>query len=160
MKKIHWIGIGALLLAAFLIVSLVFIPRIVQKSEMEALLALSVAPDPMTVVIGDPLLDLGDPLGNKGKECLLSGESANRVQNLLRALSESGYRLSHEEKKPSGAWDLQVRVKAANGETARLWLTEDGFYYMKDTLAVCFTAKDQEAYTAAYLELRTILEAA
>ena len=145
MKKTVITGVCILLLAILIIVLAIFAPHWSRKSEMRKRAELMLSPDPLAVVLSDPLFDTSDPLYD-GRETVLNAESSAALFDKLEAVLDAGYRYVGSEKIPGGAWDLSIVVRTADGENAQIFFTDAGFYYIEDVKAHYFEPKDSILY--------------
>lgn len=156
-RTVILVGVGILLLAALIVVLAVLVPRIRYKSEMNARIERMLRPEPVYITLSDPLFDTGDLLGRDGKEIAIEGQAREELVTRLRGLYGSGVSYAGRERAVAGAWDLRLLVRAADGETAQIWVSETRIYYVVDSMAVYFTAKDGAAHAALYTSLRTMI---
>ena len=156
--KATLIGVGMILLALIIVLSAVLIPRIVQKNKMKEHLAKMMAEDVQIMIVEDPLFMKWDLLGNNGTEVVLEGEQFLDIRAKLQAMIDGGYRVDYDEKRDTGAWDMNLRVRTATGESLRLWIDEATFYMMEDTFALGFCPKDEAAYAALREAMIAVLQ--
>ena len=158
MKKTVIIGTGVLLIAALIIVLAIFAPRWSHKGEMKDRIELLLSPDPLAVVVSDPLFDTDDPLYD-GREAVLDTESSAALFDKLETALDGGYRYVGSEKIPGGAWDISIVVRTADGKNAQVFFTETGFYYTKDVKAHYFEPKDAAQYAEFLQSVNFCLDA-
>ncbi|MBQ8340959.1 MAG: hypothetical protein IJY22_01105, partial [Clostridia bacterium] len=62
-----------------------------------------------------------------------------------------------EEKVNARSWDLQLKVRTAEGEVLYICFAEERFYYTEGERTVFFEAKDNADYHALYQKLQALI---
>lgn len=154
-RRIVVIGCLLIALAVMLVLSLIFVPRIAQKSTMKKLLGESAAPDAKRVLLGDAVLENESPLGAGGAEVVLGDSELTAVRNGLNAILENGFGVVGESRELR--WDIFLRTTAKTGSAVQIYFAKEHFYYYKDGTAFLFAAKDAALYSDFYAELEAII---
>ena len=155
-KKTYLIGGGIIALAVLIVLLAILLPAAIHKNNMEKLLG--AASSAVQLSVRDPLFEMGDVLGNRGKEVLVSGERLRELQTSLKGLSEVGLRAQGVQKMSGGAMVMNVKALTETGEIVILYFEEERFYYMDDGSAILFEAKDGAVYQAIYQLLTDCLK--
>lgn len=157
-KKIVIVGCCILAVAVLIVLGIVFIPDLVQESNMEDHLIALAAEDAQSVVLIDPLPVGGNLLTDSAVQLELTGEALALVRSGLAELAEQGFDAAGEITQKN-LNDLVLRVRTADGRVLQLYLSVGKFYYYADslTVAISFTPKDTAAYSAFYQSLEALV---
>jgi len=155
-KKTYLIGGGIIALAVLIVLLCTLVPVAVRKNKLQKMLDATELSVQLSV--RDPLWEMGDILGNTGKEILLSGESLHEIKAMLKQLAE-GYRTAGVQNMPGGTMAMNLKAVTDTNETVILYFEETRFYYMDQETAILFEAKDEGAYGALYQKLKYCLQA-
>ncbi len=150
------IGIGAILLAALIVLLAFLMPRALQKREIKQQIAAFSRDGLLYITLSDPLFETGDLLGNRGKEILLDEGQRGEVALLTQRILAGGLRYDGQKVGLAATADLRLFAKAQE-ESYCFYVSEEGFYFFKGDAAYCFKAKESDAHIALLAALRGYL---
>ena len=146
-KVITIVGVALIAAAILFVLGSVFLPRMASKREMRRRLFAATDDTVRYIAFVDPLYtDPQSPFGG-GRTVALEGETLAAVREALQTLGgQCAFRESRKE--TDSALDRHILVKTADGDFVQIFLTEDGFYYLKKGKVYLFTPKDPAAFAA------------
>ena len=155
-KRVYFVGAGIVLLAVLLVLGVIFIPRLMAKSDMETLLQKAAAADVQYVMLVDPTFKHAGALAGEGREVKLEGECLQDVRKALQDLAD-GFSYEDKEGELSGALGLHLLVRTAEGEVVKIFFAKDRFYTTLKGARYYFSADDAQAYASFYETLEAAL---
>ncbi|MBE6554659.1 MAG: hypothetical protein E7663_00300 [Ruminococcaceae bacterium] len=110
------------------------------------------------ILLSDPLYESEDGDEGLGFEVRLTDAEIATLRASLKKVRAGGFDNETNEKKNSGAWDLQLQWRGKNGDLTTLYFTDRAAYYVKGNDVMLFSAEDEKAYAEYFALLEELIK--
>ena len=148
-----WVGVGAIALAVLTVLGVIFLPRLVAKSNMKEILLLAADPESQYVRLSAPTFKHEGLLAGEGRDLVLTGELLDSTRAALSSLAKD-FSYKGKDNALAGVFGLHLLVKTAKGDILKLYLNEADFYAELNGVMYFFTPGDAQGYAVLYRALQ------